>query len=81
MPGIAKIRRAPRAAPRQQGKAVADRRAGEFEKTGGKIELRQTGTQCRGRQLEFPDCFGIAAAVSAEQHRPLGHLPILPQPR
>ena len=43
MPGIAKIRRAPRAANR--GEPVADRRAGEFEITGGEIEFRQARAQ------------------------------------
>ena len=68
------------AAPRQQRKAVADRRADEFEITRGEIELRQTRAQRCSRQLEFLDRSGIAAPVSAQEHRRPTHWPFLPAP-
>jgi hypothetical protein len=61
----------PRTGGGQLGQPVADRGAGEFEVTGGKIEIPQTQAQRGGDQLKLGDRFRIAAAVPAYQHRRL----------
>ena len=71
----------PRAARRQRGEPVADRRPGEFEIAGREIHPGQTRAQRRRQQFELDDRLGVAAAVAAEQHRRLGHRLTLRHPR
>ena len=61
-----------RAALPQSSQSLTDRRAGEFEIAG--CESPAAGARSkRGGLLEFRDRLGIAAAVTAQQHRRFAH--------
>ena len=66
----------PRAARHQIRQPLLDCRVGEFEIAGREILRRETPAQGRGGDLELTDRVGVAAAMTAQQHRGLGHPPV-----
>ena len=67
----------PRAARRQAGESLLDRRAREFEIARRKIRRCEAPAQRGGGHLELADCVGIAASMAAQQNRGVVHSPTL----